>query len=112
MARQKLGQHFLEDNQISKKIVESGLFSECESVIEIGPGKGSLSDFLVNNNDKYNIYLIEYDSYFSKLLENRFSNENRVEILNIDARTFDLNFLPSSFSTPILRLHQVHCRSE
>ena len=59
MARQKLGQHFLEDNQISKKIVESGLFSECESVIEIGPGKGALSDFLVNNNESGNIYTFQ-----------------------------------------------------
>ena len=101
MARQKLGQHFLEDNQISKKIVESGLFSECESVIEIGPGKGALSDFLVNNNENYKIFLIEYDNYFSKLLENKFSNENRVDILNIDARTFDLNLLPSSFSAAL-----------
>lgn len=103
MARQKLGQHFLIDNQISKKIVESGLFNGCESVIEIGPGTGALSDHLIQNNNqfgKYSIFLIEYDLYLSELLSKKFRKQENVKVLNIDARFFDLKLLPKSFSTP------------
>ena len=75
MARQKLGQHFLIDNQISKKIVESGLFNGCESVIEVGPGTGALSDHLIQNHNQFgqhSIFLIEYDPNLSKLLSKKF----------------------------------------
>ena len=103
MARQKLGQHFLIDNQISKKIVESGLFNGCESVIEVGPGTGALSDHLIQNHNQFgqhSIFLIEYDPNLSKLLSKKFSKQENVKVLNVDARFFDLKFLPRSFLTP------------
>ena len=45
-----LGQHFLTENAIAQKIVNS-LTCECyNNVLEIGPGKGILTKFLLNKN--------------------------------------------------------------
>ena len=42
-----LGQHFLIDENISKKIIDSVDFSKYEKVIEVGPGKGALTKYLL-----------------------------------------------------------------
>ena len=39
-----LGQHFLIDENISKKIVNSVILKEFDKIVEIGPGKGALSN--------------------------------------------------------------------
>jgi len=57
--KKSLGQHFLNDKNISRKIVESLTFSG--PVLEIGPGKGILTDILL---EKYheNLKVVEIDS--------------------------------------------------
>ncbi|MCP4550812.1 MAG: 16S rRNA (adenine(1518)-N(6)/adenine(1519)-N(6))-dimethyltransferase RsmA [Bacteroidetes bacterium] len=54
-----LGQHFLTDQSIAKKIVDS-LTVETGNLIEIGPGKGILSQYLLQNK-KRNTWYIETD---------------------------------------------------
>lgn len=53
-----LGQHFLIDKEIAKKIVMS--LSNPKNVLEIGPGTGILTEFLINKN--INLKLVEIDS--------------------------------------------------
>ena len=53
-----LGQHFLIDKEIAKKIVMS--LSNPKNVLEIGPGTGVLTEFLINKN--INLKLVEIDS--------------------------------------------------
>jgi 16S rRNA (adenine1518-N6/adenine1519-N6)-dimethyltransferase len=45
--KKHLGQHFLKDNNIAKKIVNSIDTTITNRVIEIGPGTGVLTDFLI-----------------------------------------------------------------
>ena len=45
-----LGQNFLIDSNISKRIVDSAEVSEGEKVLEIGPGRGALTEILSSNN--------------------------------------------------------------
>ena len=59
-AKKHLGQHFLRDDNIAIKIVQSLDKSLSNSLIEIGPGTGVLTKFLINEN--YNLKLIEIDS--------------------------------------------------
>ena len=56
--KKSLGQHFLNDISIAKKIVES--LSPCQNILEIGPGTGILTQFLVKKNN--NLKLVEIDN--------------------------------------------------
>jgi len=71
-AKKHLGQHFLTDKNIAAKIVNSlrpeGKYSE---VLEVGPGMGVLSDFLLQN-DAYQTYLIDLDSESCEYLNKQY----------------------------------------
>ncbi|MCT4615809.1 MAG: 16S rRNA (adenine(1518)-N(6)/adenine(1519)-N(6))-dimethyltransferase RsmA [Marinifilaceae bacterium] len=59
-AKKHLGQHFLRDMNIAKKIVDSLSVSDNTNVVEIGPGMGVLTQFVINKNVN-NFKLIELD---------------------------------------------------
>jgi len=83
------GQHFLKDSQKAKQIVSFLNIDECNRIIEIGPGKGALTQFLISV--KADIKLIEIDSEAIDLLKNQFSN---IEIIHADFLKLDLNSIP------------------
>ena len=56
--KKSLGQHFLNDISIAKKIVES--LSPCQNILEIGPGTGILTKYLIKKNN--NLKLVEIDN--------------------------------------------------
>ena len=82
-----LGQHFLIDENISKKIIDSIDFSLFDKVIEVGPGKGALTKYLFNL--KEDLTLIEIDKESILFLENEFKNEN-FEIIEKDFLKFNI----------------------
>ena len=59
-AKKKLGQHFLNDLSIAQKIADTLVFDHYKKVLEIGPGMGVLTQFLVPKTK--NLHLIEIDS--------------------------------------------------
>jgi len=59
-AKKNLGQHFLTDRQIANNIVESLKIKDFNHVLEIGPGMGVLTDFLLEHKE-YNTSVIEID---------------------------------------------------
>lgn len=71
------GQHFLTDLQIAHNIVES-LPSDISSVLEIGPGTGVLTQFLINNKD-INFSAIEIDAEAIAFLHEKFPNLHLIE---------------------------------
>ncbi|MBA7584759.1 Ribosomal RNA small subunit methyltransferase A [subsurface metagenome] len=50
-AKKGLGQHFLTDRNIALKIVDSLQKGKYRTLIEVGPGKGMLTEFLLNRNE-------------------------------------------------------------
>ncbi|HOF20934.1 MAG TPA: 16S rRNA (adenine(1518)-N(6)/adenine(1519)-N(6))-dimethyltransferase RsmA [Bacteroidales bacterium] len=48
--KKNLGQHFLKDREIARKVASSLGAKECDSVLEIGPGTGVLTEYLVKRN--------------------------------------------------------------
>ena len=72
-AKKHLGQHFLKDRSICEKITQQLTnFENYKNVIEIGPGMGALSDFLIQRNE-FNLWLLEpFISVASKFIA--FSN--------------------------------------
>jgi 16S rRNA (adenine1518-N6/adenine1519-N6)-dimethyltransferase len=57
--KKSLGQHFLKDENIARKIVNSLQYDQAESILEIGPGRGVLTKYLFSLGE--NINLIEID---------------------------------------------------
>jgi len=59
-AKKNLGQHFLNDKNIAKEIVESLRATNVKKVLEIGPGMGVLTQFLLEN-EAYETSVVEID---------------------------------------------------
>ncbi len=68
--KKNLGQHFLNDQNIARKIVDN-LGGGVPDVLEVGPGMGILTKFLLERND-VNLNVIEIDSESVKFLQNNF----------------------------------------
>ena len=83
----KLGQNFLIDTNISRKITKLVQGQLADPIIEVGPGTGSLTNELLKDN--YRIKAVEIDSDASELLKLRFQDVPNLEIFNEDAMTFD-----------------------
>lgn len=75
-----LGQHFLTDLSIAKNIVDALSFSSYKTVMEVGPGMGVLTQFLLQKKCK--LILVEIDKESVDYLQNHFSND--LNILPID----------------------------
>jgi 16S rRNA (adenine1518-N6/adenine1519-N6)-dimethyltransferase len=71
-AKKHLGQHFLTDKNIAQKIVNS-LSHEGQhtQILEVGPGMGILSDFLLQKKE-YDTYLIDIDTESFQFLKERY----------------------------------------
>ena len=69
-----LGQHFLIDENISKKIVDAVNLKEFDKIVEIGPGKGALSKYLFDFSDK--LILVEYDTESVEFIKSSFKKHN------------------------------------
>ena len=108
--KKNLGQNFLIDQNIIKKISDLGNISTNDNVIEIGPGTGNLTNFIVDRSPN-KIVLIEKDKRLCVILKNKFNKF--VEILNEDFIELDKKLidyrnlvifgnLPYNVSTQIL----------
>ena len=89
-AKKSLGQNFLVDQNILKLIANSTKIEKNNEIIEIGPGTGNLTDFLLKKNPK-KLYLIEKDESLVNLLKNKFSK--KLDIINEDILKFSKNNL-------------------
>ena len=81
-AKKSLGQNFLIDKNIIKKIINS-VDVRNKNIVEIGPGKGALTEEILKNNPK-SLILIEKDNSLSENLNLKFSNYNFLKVYNED----------------------------
>ena len=109
-AKKSLGQNFLIDKNIIKSIVNVGDIKKNNVILEVGPGTGNLTEYILKKKPK-KIFVIEKDSNLVNLLNGKFSD--KINILNRDILKFDLNNiskekiiifgnLPYNISTKIL----------
>ena len=71
-AKKHLGQHFLTDKNIAQKIVESlRPADQYKQVLEVGPGMGILSDFLLQKPE-YEVFLIDIDTESYTFLQKKY----------------------------------------
>lgn len=88
-ANKSLGQNFLINSEVVEKIIESSELSTDDLVIEIGPGLGTLTKYLLEKAGK--VICIELDTRMVKILKNRFASRDNFEIINEDVLKVDLN---------------------
>lgn len=95
--KKHLGQHFLTDLNIAKKIAGC-LGNEFETVCELGPGTGVLTKPLLENHFIKSLILVEVDTESTEDLQMNFHDE-RLTIINADFLKFDLaNISADSFA--------------
>ena len=94
-SKKSLGQNFLVDNNILKKIVYAGKISKLDSVVEIGPGTGNLTNYIIDSQPK-EITVVEKDSNLVKILKNKFNN--KISIINDDVLELNENFYKKKFT--------------
>lgn len=78
----KLGKHFLTDISVANKIVESLELNRNDIVLEIGGGKGILTERIVDKVKK--LYVVELDSYLYNLLITKLRQYQNIEVINAD----------------------------
>ena len=78
--KKSLGQNFLIDRNVLEQIVDTVEIKNKE-ILEIGPGSGNLTTFILKKNPK-KIYAVEKDDELALLLKDKFSDE--ITIINDD----------------------------
>lgn len=89
--KKSLGQNFLIDKNISKKITKLVKINN-RNIIEIGPGKGALTDEILKHKPR-TLTLIEKDEDLSKSLQEKYSKNVFVKNITADILNFDLEKL-------------------
>ena len=90
-ANKSLGQNFLISEYVVKKIVDSSNIKKEDLVIEIGPGLGTLTKYLLEQAGK--VICIELDTKMLTILQDRFSLYDNLKIINEDVLKVDLKLL-------------------
>ena len=109
--KKSLGQNFLIDKNICKKICQMATISK-KNIIEIGAGTGNLSEHILQKNPN-SLTLVEKDKNLCKILREKFLKNRRVNVINYDVLKFNLEKitlkntiilgnLPYNISTQIL----------
>ena len=88
-ANKNLGQNFLIDDQAIKDIIDGAEIRSEDLAIEIGPGLGTLTAYLLEKAKK--VICIELDKKMIKILNDRFIAYNNIELINADILKLDLN---------------------
>lgn len=94
-AKKHLGQHFLKDENIAKKISETLTFSTYDQVLEIGPGTGVLTKYILREDKR--LVVMDLDGESIIYLKHTFPLENTLaknsknfEVLEADFLKYDL----------------------
>jgi len=108
--KKSLGQNFLHDKNIIDKIILASNIGSNDEILEVGPGTGNLTEFIISQNPK-KIDVIEKDKNLVSILEKKFLNKINIiteDILTLPAKFYSerkfliLGNLPYNISTKIL----------
>ncbi|MDF2942902.1 MAG: dimethyladenosine transferase [Herbinix sp.] len=91
VVQKKFGQNFLIDTHVLDKIILAADITKDDFVLEIGPGIGTLTQYLCENARE--VVAVEIDRMLIPILEDTLSAYDNVTVLNNDILKLDLNAL-------------------
>ena len=89
--QKKFGQNFLIDTHVLDKIIQSANITEDDMVLEIGPGIGTMAQYLAQAAGK--VIAVEIDKNLIPILEDTLSGYDNVRVINEDVLKLDLKKL-------------------
>jgi 16S rRNA (adenine1518-N6/adenine1519-N6)-dimethyltransferase len=92
--KKSLGQHWLEDPYSLQAMCDAADVQPHDTVLEIGPGLGTLTELLVHSADK--VVAVEFDQRLARELPGRVPESN-LEVVNQDILSFDLTTMPANY---------------
>lgn len=92
--KKSLGQHWLKDTEALEAIAEAAELKRTDTILEIGPGLGTLTKYLTNQAS--HIVAVEYDEQLAESLSERVQ-ANNLQIIQQDILKFDLSSLPAAY---------------
>ena len=92
--KKSLGQHWLRDRDVLSHIADCAELESCDTVLEIGPGLGTLTSELLRRVDQ--VVAVEFDEDLARKLPGQFPGK-KLNVVNEDILKFDLNSLPSGY---------------
>lgn len=95
MSTPKLGQHFLNDESVIEEIINAADIDPKDFVLEVGPGKGILTEALVKKAGM--VLAIEKDEELFEFLKKKFKGGSNLNLINQDIRDLDLDKLPKNY---------------
>lgn len=101
--RRRLGQHFLTNPRLADKIVSLAGVTNQDTVLEIGPGKGILTEALLKTGCQ--VITVEKDASLANSLQSKYAENDRVQIYSADFLNIDLPKLLASDASRIT-LHE------
>ncbi|TAH33261.1 ribosomal RNA small subunit methyltransferase A [Candidatus Saccharibacteria bacterium] len=94
MPNKSLGQHWLKDRLILEAIADSATITPHDTVLEIGPGLGTLTSVLLSRAKE--VIAVEFDSELARKLPGQFPGKN-LTVHNEDILSFDLTQMPVDY---------------
>ncbi len=92
--KKSLGQHWLHDRDVLAHIADCADVQETDTVLEIGPGLGTLTSELLRRSEK--VIAVEFDEDLARKLPGQFPGKN-LEVIQSDILSFDLSQLPAGY---------------
>lgn len=89
-----LGQHWLHDRRVLRHIADCADVQPDDTVLEIGPGLGTLTSELLRRADK--VIAVEFDPDLARKLPGQFPGKN-LTVVHEDILQFDLSQLPTGY---------------
>lgn len=89
-----LGQHWLRDRDVLAHIADLAELEKRDTVLEIGPGLGTLTSELLRRSQK--VVAVEFDAELARKLPGQFPGKN-LEVIQSDILSFDLSTLPPGY---------------
>jgi 16S rRNA (adenine1518-N6/adenine1519-N6)-dimethyltransferase len=90
-----LGQHWLKDRDVLAHIAECAELTPDDTVLEIGPGLGTLTSELLRRSKK--VVAVEFDEQLARKLPAQFPGTS-LEVVEQDILSFDLSELPADYA--------------
>lgn len=94
--QKKFGQNFLIDTHVLEKIIEESEITPDDCVLEIGPGIGTMTQYLAENAKK--VVAVEIDKNLIPILQDTLSDYDNVTVINDDILKVDIESICKEYN--------------